>query len=72
VEIAYGDPMRSGRTMPRRDTWGKKPDDPFFRWLYADPGRAGRLSVMITVGMILFWMMILIGMILALVFIVTG
>jgi hypothetical protein len=46
-----------------RDNWGRRPRGPFQVWLRADPRRAAMLSVTITVGLIVFWIMVFIGLI---------
>ena len=45
----------------RRDDWGRKRRDPFLTWLYADPRRGARLSAAITIGLILFWISVVFG-----------
>lgn len=54
--------------MPRipysgKDTWGRRPKTPFQIWLYQDPKRAASLSMMLTVGLILFWISVVIGLV---------
>ncbi|MBN1390932.1 MAG: hypothetical protein JXA22_09865 [Candidatus Thermoplasmatota archaeon] len=46
----------------RRDDWGKRPTDPFLKKLMKDPRRAARLSMLFTIGMILFWLFFVTGM----------
>ncbi|MBN1538968.1 MAG: hypothetical protein JW939_02400 [Candidatus Thermoplasmatota archaeon] len=48
---------------PKRDRWGERPQDPFLRELMKDPKRAARLSMMFTVGLILFWIFFVFGLI---------
>ncbi len=55
--------MGSKKRPMRKDNWGKTPDDPFLRQLYSDPERAGRISRWITIGLILFWIFFVLGMI---------
>ena len=64
--------MAQRRSHRTRDTWGRPPEDPFMGKLLADPRRAARLSQIFTVGMILFWISLVIGMILAVAFMVFG
>lgn len=46
-----------------RDRWGARPRDPFGRWLLEDPRRGAFLSATVTVGLILFWVSIVLGLI---------
>ena len=55
-----------------QDNWGKKPKDPFLRKLYEDPERAGRLTRLFTIGMILFWIFFVAGMIFYVYFLLFG
>jgi len=64
--------MRGQRKRIYRDNWGKRPDDPFLRDLMEDPKRAARISMAFTIGMILFWVFFVTGMILAVAFMVLG
>jgi len=64
--------MRDQRGRIRRDNWGKRPDDPFLRDLLEDPKRAARISVAFTIGMILFWLFFVAGMIIVAAFLVFG
>lgn len=45
----------------QRDDWGRRPRDPFQIWLQADPKRAAKLSALVTVSLILFWISVVIG-----------
>jgi len=49
---------------PGRTTidWGKRPDDPFLRELYRNPKRLAKLHVLVTIGMVLFWAFLVLGL----------
>ena len=64
--------MRGPKRRIYRDNWGKKPDDPFLRELTEDPRKAARLSMAITIGMILFWLFFVTGMIIVVAFMIFG
>ncbi|MFW3146478.1 MAG: hypothetical protein ACMUIE_06670 [Thermoplasmatota archaeon] len=53
-----------GRVPSRRagDGWGRPPADPFLRRLHDDPDKAARLQTLLTVGMILFWIFLALGL----------
>lgn len=61
---------RSGIGSDRR--WGKRPKDPFLRMLYRNPRTAGKISAGLTIAMVLFWILVFTGMILAVYFILFG
>lgn len=44
------------------DRWGKPPADPFLRRLYDDPKKAARLQMLFTMGMVLFWVSLGLGL----------
>ncbi|MGA1821029.1 MAG: hypothetical protein ACMUIG_00720 [Thermoplasmatota archaeon] len=52
--------------------WGKRPKDPFLRMLYRNPRTAGRISAGLTIAMVLFWILVISGMVLAVYFILFG
>ena len=64
--------MKGRRVSPARDTWGRTPDDPFLRKLLEDPKRAARISMAFTIGMILFWIFFVAGMIFVVAYMVFG
>lgn len=64
--------MGQGRRSAGRDHWGKPPKDPFLRKLMEDPDRAARISQVFTIGMILFWISFVAGMLLYMFFWVFG
>ncbi|MGA1866697.1 MAG: hypothetical protein ACMUFK_04435 [Thermoplasmatota archaeon] len=55
--------MAGRKWAPKKDRWGERPQDPFIRELMKDPKRAARLSMLFTVGMILFWISFVTGLI---------
>ena len=57
-----------GPSGKRDDNWGRRSRDPVVRWLQARPGRAAKFSLLFTIGMILFWFVLISGVILALFF----
>ena len=56
----------------RSGNWGKRSEDPFIRWLQRNPERVGRVHLALTVGMILFWIFLIAGVLLAIYFIFFG
>jgi hypothetical protein len=64
--------MERGRRPVGRDNWGKPPKDPFMRKLMEDPHRAGRISQAFTIGLILFWIFLVAGVLLYIFFWVFG
>lgn len=60
-----------GRIVPgKRDNWGRKPSDPLLRQIYDDPGRAAKFQTTITVGLIIFWISVVLGLLIAFYFII--
>lgn len=55
--------MARGPVPSRRDSWGRRSRDPFHVWLRGDPRRAAVLSTALTVGLIIFWLMVVVGLI---------
>lgn len=45
--------------------WGKRPEDPFLRWIHDDPKRVVVLQMVLTIGMIVFWLLLGLGVIIA-------
>ncbi|MGA1819492.1 MAG: hypothetical protein ACMUHU_00635 [Thermoplasmatota archaeon] len=64
--------MRGPKRRIHRDNWGKRPDDPFLRDLMEDPKRAARLSMAFTIGMVLFWLFFVVGMMIVAAFMIFG
>ncbi|MFO8052227.1 MAG: hypothetical protein R6V01_11115 [Thermoplasmatota archaeon] len=61
----------AGRIVPgKRDNWGKKPSDPLLRQIYDDPDKAARLQMTITIGLIIFWTSVVLGLIIAFYFMI--
>jgi len=52
--------------------WGRLPDDPFLRQLYRDPKRAARVHMAFTIGMAMFWVLLLTGLLLFFYFLIFG
>jgi len=55
--------MRHPPTVRRKDAWGRRSDDPFLRAIQDDPVLLSRISALLTVGMILFWLFLAAGLI---------
>ena len=55
--------MARGPIPGRRDSWGRRSRDPFQVWLRGNPRRAALLSTTLTIGLIVFWLMVVVGLI---------
>ncbi|MEA3558514.1 MAG: hypothetical protein U9R75_04605 [Candidatus Thermoplasmatota archaeon] len=54
------------------DKWGKRPRDPLLRMIYDDPKKAARLQALISVGLIVFWISVVIGLLIITYFLIFG
>lgn len=55
--------MGPGRSIrARRDRWGERSNDPFIRELRRKPKRYALLQAAISVGLALFWLLFIIGL----------